>query len=136
MKLHMLSPIGAAALVFASALTAMAQTAETQVLPSETYTNISTQMLPTPPVLTGKYTLPMKVVVAKDVSITSDAPLTDQYKYGKTEDLTAWSEAVRQCLKSRPVMVRVVGDQSLPFILNKEEGKLKLNANDKPVCIQ
>lgn len=134
MKKRLLFAFSAATLLSGVALPAFAQTAETQVLPSETFTTINVQNLPTPPVLPGRFTLPIRTVVVKDASITSDTPLTDQFKLGTTEDLQRWAEAVRGCLKEKPLMARKVGDREVRFVVNKTEGKLKLNANNKPVC--
>lgn len=130
MKMRVLSAFGAAAVLMGASLPASAQTATTPVLPDETITGVPSQKLPTPPVLTAKFTLPIVTQVAKDASITSNTPLTDQYG----SDYTKWAESVRECLKSKPILVRVVGDQSVPFVVNGSEGKLKLNANDKAVC--
>jgi hypothetical protein len=130
MKKSFLSVVSAAVVLAAGSLPAFAQTAQTDVLLDETITNVPTQKLPTPPVLTAKYTLPMVIQIVKDASITTDTPITDQYK----TDLPRWSEAVRACLKSKPVFVRVVGDKTVPFIVNGSQGTLKLNANNKPVC--
>lgn len=126
--------VAATTLLAGSAISASAQMAETDVLPSETYIEPRVLDLPTPPVLPAKYTLPMTILVVKDASITSDTPLADQYKYGTTEDLQKWAEAVRACLKDKPAMVRKVGDQEVRFVVNDTEGKVRLNANDKPVC--
>jgi hypothetical protein len=130
MKMLIMSALGAAALVVGVSLSASAQTAETPVLPDESITSVPSQKLPIYPVLTSRFTLPIDVRIAKDTSITTDTPITDQY----SKDLTKWSELVRECLKTRPVLVRVVGDETVPFLVNGSEGKLKLNANDKPVC--
>ena len=134
MNTRVLSALGAAAILAGVAFPATAQMAETDILPSETYIDTTVHNLPTPPVHPAKYTLPMKIMVVKDASITTDTPLADQYKYGTTEDLQKWAEAIRACLKDRPAMVRMVGDQSVRFVVNNTEGKIKLNANDKAVC--
>ncbi len=130
MKMRVLSAIGATAILMGASLPASAQTAETPVLPDETISGVPSQKLPTPPVLTAKYTLPMDIRIAKDAGITSNTLLTDQYG----SDYAKWAESVRECLKSKPILVRVVGEESVPFIVNGSEGKLKLNANDKAVC--
>jgi hypothetical protein len=129
MKMRVMSAFGVAALVVGASLPASAQTAETPVLPAETISGVTTHKLPTPPVHPAKYTLPMDIKVVKDPSITTNTPITDQY----AKDLAKWSELVRESLKSKPVLVRVVGEESVPFIVNGSEGKIKLNANDKPV---
>ncbi|MGA7935276.1 MAG: hypothetical protein WCA35_17130 [Kovacikia sp.] len=129
MKMRIMSAFGIAALVLGASLSASAQTAETPVLPDETITGVPSQKLPIYPVLTSRFSLPIDVRIAKDTSITTDTPITDQY----AKDLTKWSELVRESLKSKPVLVRVVGSETVPFIVNGSEGKIKLNANDKPV---
>ncbi len=129
MKTRVMSAFGAAALLMGATLPAFAQTAVTDVLYDEAITDIKTHNLPTPPVHPAKFTLPMNIQVVKDAAITTNTPITDQY----ATDLTKWAELVRESLKSKPVLVRVVGDQSVPFIVNGSEGKIKLNANDKPV---
>ena len=142
MKRYVVSAFTAAAVVIGASLTASAQTsttttttggqatAETQIFPQETITGVPKQDFPTPPVTPIRYTLPMDIKVTKDASVTTNTPITDQYP----SDLARWSELVSQCLKDKPMLVRVVDNQSVPFIVNKMEGKLKLNANDKPVC--
>jgi hypothetical protein len=130
MKLRVLSAFSAVALLAGVSAPVFAQTAETQVLPEETITGVPSHTLPTPPVHPIKYTLPMDVRVVKDASITTNTVITD----ARGTELAAWAELVRQCLREKPVLVRVVGESQVPFIVNKAEGKLKLNANDKPVC--
>lgn len=130
MKMRVLSAFGTVAILMGASLPASAQTAETPVLPDETISGVPSQSLPTPPVLTAKFTLPMDIQVAKDPGITTNTPLTDQYG----SDLAKWGESVSECLKSKPVLLRVVGDESVPFVVGGSEGRLKLNANDKAVC--
>lgn len=129
MKMHIMSAFGVAAVLVGASLPASAQTAETPVLPEETISGVTSHKLPTPPVHPAKFTLPIDVKVVKDASITTNTPITDQY----AKDLAKWSELVRESLKSKPVLVRVIGEQSVPFVVNGSEGKIKLNANDKPV---
>jgi hypothetical protein len=136
MNTRILSGLGAAAILAGVSFPATAQTAQTEVLSSETFVEPSSLDLPTPPVLPARYTLPMRIVVVKDASITTNTPLADQFKYGTTEDLQKWAEAVRGCLKDKPAMVRQVGNKQARFVVNKSEGKIKLNSNDRPVCAQ
>jgi len=130
MKSSIVSAFTAAALLAGTAVSATAQTAVTDILPSETLTDVVTHNLPTPPVHPAKYTLPMTIKVVKDASITTSTPITDS----RGTDYKAWGEMVSECLKSKPMLVRVVGSKNVKFIVNKSEGKLKLNASDKPVC--
>lgn len=78
----------------------------------------------------AKFTLPIQVAVVKDAAVTSDTPITDKM----SKDLTAWGAAVSACLQDKPAFVRVVEDKQVPFVVNGTEGKIRLNANDKPVC--
>jgi hypothetical protein len=130
MKLRILSAFSAIAFLTGVCAPVFAQTAETQVLPEESVTGVPSHTLPTPPVHPNEYTLPMDIEVVKDDSITTNTIITD----ARGSDLPAWAELVRQCLRENPILVRVVGEEQVPFIVNKMEGKLKLNVNDKPVC--
>ncbi len=105
-------------------------TAKTTVLKEETITGIKEVSLPTPPTTPAFFTLPIELHVLKDAAITSDTPITDK----NSRDLSAWASAVRACAMDKPAFVRVVGDQQVPFIINGTEGKIRMNANDKPVC--
>ena len=105
-------------------------TAKTMVLDSETITGIKEVSFPTPPVTPAYFTLPIQVRVVKDASITSNTPITDK----SGADLSAWAAAIRACVADKPAFVRVVEDQEVPFMVNGGEGKVRLNANDKPVC--
>jgi hypothetical protein len=138
MKMRILSAFGAAAVLVGLSLPASAQsaapaaspvTAVTPVLPDETISGVSSLTLPTPPVLPAKFTLPIEVKVVKDASITTNTPITDQYG----SDYAKWGETVRAALRSKPILVRVVGDETVPFVVGGSEGKIKLNANDRPV---
>ncbi|MGV0025772.1 hypothetical protein [Phormidesmis priestleyi] len=104
--------------------------ATTMVLEKETITGIKEISFPTPPVTPAFFTLPMQLRVVKDPSITSDTPITDK----SAKDITTWAAAIRACAADRPAFVRVVGDQEVPFMINGSEGKVRMNANDKPVC--
>jgi hypothetical protein len=106
-------------------------TASTMVLPQETITGIKTVSLPTPlPVGPAYFTLPIQVEVMKDSSITSNNPISDK----NTRDIQAWAAAVQGCLQQKPMLIRVVGDQNVPFMINGSEGTIKINANDRAVC--
>lgn len=105
-------------------------TATTTVLGEETITGIKEVSFPTPPVTPAFFTLPIELRVMKDAAITSNTPITDK----NATDLSAWSSAIRACAMDKPAFVRVVGDQKVPFMINGTEGKVRLNANDKPVC--
>ncbi len=108
----------------------MDMTAKTAVLKEETITGIKEVSLPTPPTMPAFFTLPIELRVLKDASITSNTPITDK----SARDLTAWASAIRACAMDKPAFVRVVGDQQVPFMINGTEGKIRMNANDKPVC--
>lgn len=103
----------------------------TMVLPQETITGIQTVSLPAPmPVRPIYFTLPIKVEVVKDSSITSNHPISDK----NTSDIQAWAAAVRGCLQQQPMLMRVVGDRTTPFMINGQAGTIKLNANDRAIC--
>jgi hypothetical protein len=105
--------------------------ASTMVFPQETITGIKTVSLPTPsPVGPAYFTLPIQVEVMKDSSITSNNPISDK----NTTDIQAWASAVQGCLQQKPMLVRVVGDRTVPFMINGSEGTIKINANDRAVC--
>jgi hypothetical protein len=106
-------------------------TASTMVFPQETITGIKTVSLPTPsPVGPAYFTLPIQVEVMKDSSITSNNPISDK----NTTDIQAWASAVQGCLQQKPMLIRVVGDKTVPFMINGSEGTIKINANDRAVC--
>jgi hypothetical protein len=100
------------------------------VLDKETITGVKEVTLPTTPKRAAYFTLPINVQVVKEASITTDTPITDKL----AKDLPSWSSAVRACLQDKPSFVRVVDNQQVPFMLSGGEGKIKLNANDRPVC--
>jgi hypothetical protein len=133
MNMRILSALGAASLVAGVALPAAAgPTAVTKVLGSESVTGVPSLTLPTPPVLTNAFTLPIDVQVVKDDSITSDTLVTD--KYGIGSDIKVWAADIQKCMRSAPKLVRVVGKTNVPFVINKNEGVIKTNANGKAVC--
>ncbi|MBC6435008.1 hypothetical protein FM036_34105 [Nostoc sp. HG1] len=105
-------------------------TAKTTVLEEETITGIKEVSFPTPPTTPAFFTLPIELRVLKDASVTSNTPITDK----NSRDLSAWASAVRACAMDKPAFVRIVGDQQVPFMINGTEGKVRMNANDKPVC--
>jgi hypothetical protein len=100
------------------------------VLEGETITGIKETTFPATSISPSKLTLPIQVAVVKEAAVTSDTPITDKM----SKDLTAWGSAVSACLQDKPAFVRVVEDQQVPFMINGTEGKIRLNANDKPVC--
>ena len=128
---------GVSAFLVSQALPAAAQTsaptpvtAKTEVLDEETITGGRMITLPTPPVAPIYYTLPMTLKIVQDSSITTNTPVTD--KLGT--QYAAWAEALRACSLDKAKLVRVVEDKEVPFIVGETEGKVKLNANNKPVC--
>jgi hypothetical protein len=109
--------------------------ATTQVLPQETITGIKTVSLPEPaPIQPAFFTLPINLKVAQDTSMTSSTPISDRYTGKANWDLAAWTAGVRNCLQQKPKLMRVVGDQSVPFMLNGTEGTIMLNAENQAVC--
>ncbi len=100
------------------------------MLDDETLTGIKETTLPSTSSAPSKLTLPIQVAVVKEAAVTSDTPITDKM----SKDLTAWGAAVSSCLQDKPAFVRVVEDKQVPFMVNGTEGKIRLNANDKPVC--
>lgn len=106
----------------------------TMVMPQETITGIKTVGLPVVPVQPIYFTLPIQVAVAKDSSMTSNTPISDRYTDKANWDVKAWAAAVSSCLQAKPKLMRVVGDEQVPFMLNGSEGTIMLNANDKAVC--
>ncbi|HEY9908195.1 MAG TPA: hypothetical protein V6D18_11405 [Thermosynechococcaceae cyanobacterium] len=127
--LKKIAAAGIVSLLVGSALPAAAQTATTPVLDEETITGARTGTLPTPPVVSAFFTLPIKTSVVKDASITTNTPITD-----KATSVAAWGESIRACLKDKPQLVRDVKGKAVPFVVNGSEGRIKLNANDKSVC--
>ncbi|MER3435810.1 MAG: hypothetical protein C4288_21115 [Leptolyngbya sp. ERB_1_1] len=100
------------------------------VLEDETITGIKEMNLPSTGNAPAKFTLPIQLSVMKEASVTSDTPITDKM----SKDLTAWGAAVSACLQDKPAFMRVVEDKQVPFMVNGTEGKIRLNANDRPVC--
>lgn len=127
MNMRVLSVLGAAGMVAASSLPAAAvPTAVTEVLPGESLTGVMTHTLPTPPVHPARFTLPIDVAIVKD-----DTPITD--KYGIGSDIKVWAEDIRKCLYAKPKLVRMVGDKMVPFVINGDEGLIKMKG-DKAIC--
>jgi hypothetical protein len=109
--------------------------AMTKVLPQETITGIKTVSLPEPsPIQPAFFTLPIDLKVAQDPSATSSTPISDRYTGKANWDLAAWTAGVRNCLQQKPKLLRVVGDQSVPFMLNGSEGTIMLNSSNQAVC--
>jgi hypothetical protein len=109
--------------------------AMTMVLPQETITGIKTVSLPEPmPIRPAYFTLPIILKVAQDTGSTSSTPISDRYTGKANWDLAAWMSGVRNCLQQKPKLMRVVGDQSVPFMLNGSEGTIMLNAENHAVC--
>jgi hypothetical protein len=107
--------------------------ARTMVLPQETITGIKMVDFGALPVRPINFTLPMMVAVAKGGG-SSDTPISDRYTAKETWDVKAWGAAISGCLQQKPKLVRVVGDEKVPFMIDGAEGTIMLNANDKSVC--
>jgi hypothetical protein len=86
--------------------------------------------LPTPPVTPIYFTLPIELAIVKDPAIATNTPITDSLK----SDYAAWGAKIKECSLQKPIFVRKVGDEQVPFVVGGSEGTIKLNANDKPVC--
>jgi hypothetical protein len=108
--------------------------ATTMVLPRETITGITSVDLPAPPIQAAYFTLPIDLRVAKDANIASSTPISDRYTAKGSWDIKAWASAVSGCLQQKPKLVRVVGNDQVPFMLNGSEGTIMLNSSDKAVC--
>jgi hypothetical protein len=120
----------AAAPVEQSTDTSAQPSVTTKVLDKESITGIKEVTLPATVAQPSNFTLPIELKVEKADAVTSDSPITDKM----ARDLPNWASAVRSCLQDRPALVRVVDDQQVPFMVGGTEGKIKLNANNKPVC--
>jgi hypothetical protein len=133
MKHIPISLVGTIALTILSSTAALAEgvTVKTKIVPKETLVEMTEFTLPTPPPGPFYFTLPMDIKIAKDANVTTDTPVTDRYGIDKLEP---WLAAIRQCLKESPKLLRTVGEEQVPFNLMGTEGKVVLNANDKPVC--
>jgi hypothetical protein len=132
MNMRVLSVLGIAGLIASVALPAVAvPKAETTVLPRESFVGTQSHMLPTPPVHPASFTLPIDVQIVKDDTITSDTPITDANGIGS--DIKVWGAEIQKALFARPKLVRVVGKESVPFVINGDAGAIKLNANGRAV---
>ena len=130
--MRVLSVIGAAGMMAATSLPAAAvPTAVTPILPRESFTGVKSLTLPTPPATPALFTLPVDVQVRKDNSLSSN-PISD--KYGIGSDIKAFGEDVRRCLYARPQLVRVVGKDSVPFVINGDKGLIRIGKNGRAVC--
>lgn len=115
--------------------TGPAPAAMTKVLPEESITGIAVVSMPEPsPIQAGDFTLPIALKVAQDANAVSSTPISDRYTGKANWNLAAWTTAVRSCMQQKPKLVRVVGEQEVPFMLNGEDGTVMLNANGKAVC--
>ncbi len=131
MNMRILSVIGVAGMMAVTALPAAAvPKAVTRVLPRESFVGTESHTLPTPPVHPALFSLPIDVQVAKDDKL-ADNPITS--KYGIGSDIKVWAEDIRKCMYARPVLVRVVGRDSVPFVINGDKGLIKMKGN-KAVC--
>jgi hypothetical protein len=131
MNMRILSVLGAAGMLAAMSLPAAAvPKAVTPVLPRETFVGVPSLTLPTPPVMPPLFTLPIDVQVKKDDSLAAN-PITD--KYGIGSDIKVWAEDIRKCMYARPVLVRVAGKDSVPFVINGDKGLIKMKGN-RAVC--
>ncbi|HEY9644684.1 MAG TPA: hypothetical protein V6C57_29580 [Coleofasciculaceae cyanobacterium] len=125
--------MGLVPVVIGYAFPAFAQTAteaQTHSPAPETIVGARDVVLPTPAVLPFYYTLPNVITIVQDSSITSSTPITDT-----KPEFNVWAEMVSECAKSVPVMERQSPGGSQPFVMNGQEGKVKLNANNTPVCL-
>ncbi len=134
MNMRILSVLGVVGLVAGASLPAVAgPTAVTTVLPRESFVGTTSAKLPTPPVLPALFTLPIDIAIVKDDSITTDTPITD--KYGVGSDIKVWGAEVQKALYAKPKLVRVAGKDAVPFVINGDEGVIKLNANGRAVYV-
>ncbi|MDB9515207.1 hypothetical protein PN499_28815 [Kamptonema animale CS-326] len=95
------------------------------------------------------FDFPVITNVATDTTVTTDHPLTDQFRppaipQGLTADdvprirseytaaLSAWGESVRACLKKQPRLIRV--STGNPVQINGAVGTIVRNANNRAVC--
>lgn len=132
MNMRVLSIIGAAGIVAASSLPAVAvPRAVTRVLPRESFVGTESHTLPTPPVHPALFSLPIDVQVVRNSSITSNTPITD--KFGIGSDIKVWAAEIQKSLYGRPKLVRVVGKDNVPFVIEKDPGVIVLNAKGRPV---
>ncbi|MDX2229898.1 MAG: hypothetical protein NW220_09685 [Leptolyngbyaceae cyanobacterium bins.349] len=132
MNMRILSVIGTAGMLAATSLPAAAvPRAVTPVLPRESFVGTPSHTLPTPPVHPALFTLPIDVQVAKDESLAAN-PITD--KYGIGSDIKVWAEDIRKCMYARPVLVRVAGKDSVPFVINGDKGLIRIGKGNRAVC--
>lgn len=132
MNMRILSVLGTAGLIASVALPAVAvPKAVTRILPRETFVGTTSHTLPTPPVHPAAFSLPMDVQIVKNDTITSDTPITD--KNGIGSDIKVWGAEIQKAMYARPKLVRVVGKDAVPFVINGDEGTIVLNANGRAV---
>ena len=83
------------------------------------------------------FDFPIITNVATDTSITSDFPITEQFRApaGRTEytgALTAWAASIRECLAKQPRLIRA--STKNPIQINGTVGTIVRNANNRAVC--
>lgn len=83
------------------------------------------------------FDFPIITNVATDTSITSDYLITDQFRAPATRSeytsaLNAWSEAVKECLRKQPRLIRA--STKNPVQINGKVGTIVRNANNRAVC--
>lgn len=105
--------------------------------------------MPSIEVLPVKYVFPVLTSMAKDPSITTDSPIADKYppppipdrvtlddlpgiRAEYTATLNQWAEEVKECLVSKPNLIRDATGE--PILFEGKAGTVVLNANDRPVC--
>ena len=105
--------------------------------------------MPSIEVLPAKYVFPVLTNMAKDPSITTDSPIADKYppppvpdrvtlddlpgiRAEYTATLNQWAEEVKECLVSKPNLIRIATGE--PILFDGKAGTVVLNANDRPVC--
>lgn len=84
------------------------------------------------------FDFPIITNVATDTSITSDHLITDEFRPSATSPaeftraLTSWSEAIRECLRKQPRLIRA--STKNPIQINGRVGTIVRNANNRAVC--
>jgi hypothetical protein len=108
------------------------------VTPETTPTKPSTEMqaplTPAPPTETQPAVPSTSTPVTTPSAQVKPTEMTAKTTVLKEETITGIKEVSRACAMDKPAFVRVVGDQQVPFVINGTEGKVRMNANDKPVC--
>ncbi|WP_341730829.1 MAG: hypothetical protein P2A85_04295 [Microcoleus anatoxicus] len=83
------------------------------------------------------FDFPIITNVATDTSITTDYLITDQFRAPATRSeytsaLNTWSEAVKECLRKQPRLIRA--STKNPVQINGKVGTIVRNANNRAVC--